>query len=640
MDLKLYFCESCGKRLTSIDLEEGQAKDKKLKGVYCKSCSVGVMTMDMVAVREKDVRTPSSPRKTPLGPALAEVSPPRQPQTKVTSARRAPEHGTPPTERRKAASNHSVVLIGGAAALIVAVSMVIALTGRAPQQVAAAPEPPHKIVSKPAPPALIPVPAHAPEPAVRAELPANPTLATPIENPLPVATSPANLDKPPLDATPLPAVAPNVDTTPPVTAICPPLSAQPPGAEYPLTQPPVLEKCYSPEPTPQPATPAPPPPPPPALTTNARIKQAISGEILKSTGDLYVEVRYDFVKNPKSVGDFEGPIIIQADGAKVKAAINFDKEFGNSDVFRYSPVFQPRALQIEYVVSTGQHDVEVVRMGNAHLSLRWVDTGQLHCSYGPRFAADVFKGRKWKHPALSGTYRYVFERVPGKLRFLIDDKELGEEKLPAESLSEKEWFSTFSSIHDFVVKEVIVKGYLDAAWLKEKTTPPPSLPPDVQPAPGLFGCYYKSEDMKDADFVLSQIDPTIKFDHQNRSPAPGVPAVKYAIRWTGFVNAEKAGQYTFSAYMNEGGRLWIDGKLLIDKWAMCNDGMHPTMPTAEIELAAGLHYIRLDYVSRIWSTVILYWKLKDGFAETVIPAGHPCECRGTNFECRMGSGEW
>ena len=40
------------------------------------------------------------------------------------------------------------------------------------------------------------------------------------------------------------------------------------------------------------------------------------------------------------------------------------------------------------------------------------------------------------------------------------------------------------------------------------------------------------------------------------------------------MKAEKAGQYTFSAYLNDGGRLWVDGKLLIDKWAKCNDGTY------------------------------------------------------------------
>jgi hypothetical protein len=126
--------------------------------------------------------------------------------------------------------------------------------------------------------------------------------------------------------------------------------------------------------------------------------------------------------------------------------------------------------------------------------------------------------------------------------------------------------------------------------------------------------------MKDSDFVVSRIDPEIKFDYQTRAPAPNVPGARHAIRWTGFVKADKAGQYTFSAYLNDGGRLWVDGKLLIDKWVKCNDGVHPTKPTGQIDLTSGMHAIRLDYVSRIWNTVNLSWALKDGFNDKIIPA--------------------
>jgi len=47
---KFYFCETCGKRITDKQILEGLGRDKKLKGVYCKDCAVGVMTMEMDAV--------------------------------------------------------------------------------------------------------------------------------------------------------------------------------------------------------------------------------------------------------------------------------------------------------------------------------------------------------------------------------------------------------------------------------------------------------------------------------------------------------------------------------------------------------------------------------------------------------------
>src|SRR5262249_34722995 len=44
--MNFYFCEPCGKRLTDIDLVDGRARDKQVKGIYCKACAESVMTME------------------------------------------------------------------------------------------------------------------------------------------------------------------------------------------------------------------------------------------------------------------------------------------------------------------------------------------------------------------------------------------------------------------------------------------------------------------------------------------------------------------------------------------------------------------------------------------------------------------
>ncbi len=52
--MKFYFCEGCGKRVTEEDLSDGKGKNKKLKGVYCTSCSAGVMTMETLPISDED----------------------------------------------------------------------------------------------------------------------------------------------------------------------------------------------------------------------------------------------------------------------------------------------------------------------------------------------------------------------------------------------------------------------------------------------------------------------------------------------------------------------------------------------------------------------------------------------------------
>jgi formylglycine-generating enzyme required for sulfatase activity len=58
---KFYFCETCGKRITDIDIDRGAGRDKKLKGVYCKACAVGVMTVEFDAIKGPEHSTPATP---------------------------------------------------------------------------------------------------------------------------------------------------------------------------------------------------------------------------------------------------------------------------------------------------------------------------------------------------------------------------------------------------------------------------------------------------------------------------------------------------------------------------------------------------------------------------------------------------
>ena len=43
--MKFFFCEACGNRITDYELESGEGRDKKLNGIYCNRCAVGVITL-------------------------------------------------------------------------------------------------------------------------------------------------------------------------------------------------------------------------------------------------------------------------------------------------------------------------------------------------------------------------------------------------------------------------------------------------------------------------------------------------------------------------------------------------------------------------------------------------------------------
>ncbi len=54
--MKFYFCESCGKRITEKDIDSGEGKNKKLKGVFCTACAVDVMTMETLPLTDQDAQ--------------------------------------------------------------------------------------------------------------------------------------------------------------------------------------------------------------------------------------------------------------------------------------------------------------------------------------------------------------------------------------------------------------------------------------------------------------------------------------------------------------------------------------------------------------------------------------------------------
>ncbi|WP_455498115.1 glycoside hydrolase family 3 C-terminal domain-containing protein [Coprobacter sp.] len=58
----------------------------------------------------------------------------------------------------------------------------------------------------------------------------------------------------------------------------------------------------------------------------------------------------------------------------------------------------------------------------------------------------------------------------------------------------------------------------------------------------------------------------ILFDPANRPPDPLVPGSPVSIRWTGKLVAPATGQYTFAFTSDDGCRLYLDGKKLIDSW--------------------------------------------------------------------------
>lgn len=109
---------------------------------------------------------------------------------------------------------------------------------------------------------------------------------------------------------------------------------------------------------------------------------------------------------------------------------------------------------------------------------------------------------------------------------------------------------------------------------------------------GLKGEYFKDANLSNQ--VFTRIDPNIVFQEWMRLGVHHkIPGEVYSMRWTGQVMAQFTEAYTFQLTAGGGHRLWVDGKLILDKW----QELYPnSFPSAPINLVAGQKYdIKLEY---------------------------------------------
>ncbi|WP_167856410.1 PA14 domain-containing protein [Hymenobacter metallicola] len=156
----------------------------------------------------------------------------------------------------------------------------------------------------------------------------------------------------------------------------------------------------------------------------------------------------------------------------------------------------------------------------------------------------------------------------------------------------------------------------------------PLLPAQTPPRPtehGLRGQYYAGKSFE--KLVLTRVDPAVNFDWSRRqngpgqpiqyfvAPGPDVPSTWFSVRWTGFVLAPKTGTYTFTFTSDDGMRVWVGGRQLLDSWV----DQPVTRSSATMNLTAGRYYsVRVEYYQVERDTkALLAWQLPGTTAEPV-----------------------
>jgi beta-glucosidase len=83
--------------------------------------------------------------------------------------------------------------------------------------------------------------------------------------------------------------------------------------------------------------------------------------------------------------------------------------------------------------------------------------------------------------------------------------------------------------------------------------------------PGLKAEYFTTL-LPDNKPILTRIDKAINFNWTLYSPDPLLQADHYSVRWTGQLTADQTGKYKIGLDGNDGYRLYINNKLLVDNW--------------------------------------------------------------------------
>ncbi len=133
---------------------------------------------------------------------------------------------------------------------------------------------------------------------------------------------------------------------------------------------------------------------------------------------------------------------------------------------------------------------------------------------------------------------------------------------------------------------------------------------------GLYGEYYGTKDLS-GSAVMRRTDRQVNFDWGSGRPYQKIEESYFSVRWTGEVEAPVTGDYSFVTQADDGVRLWVNGRLVIDDWTTHSPMFRRGTP---IKLTAGQRYsIRLEYFEQLGrATVRLFWSYP-GQAEQLVP---------------------
>ncbi len=124
---------------------------------------------------------------------------------------------------------------------------------------------------------------------------------------------------------------------------------------------------------------------------------------------------------------------------------------------------------------------------------------------------------------------------------------------------------------------------------------------------GLMGEYFNGKNFD--KLMFTRIDSTVNFNWGLEQPHELINNDNFSIRWSGWVNIEQPGSYSFTTKNDDGVRMRIDDSVIIDDWY----SHPPKVNVGNIYLDKGWHVIFLEYFEDAADNIVtLEWQRPDG----------------------------
>ncbi|MFS8979720.1 neuraminidase-like domain-containing protein [Cupriavidus necator] len=174
----------------------------------------------------------------------------------------------------------------------------------------------------------------------------------------------------------------------------------------------------------------------------------------------------------------------------------------------------------------------------------------------------------------------------------------------------------------FNLEPALTRWMLDKGLASRAQAAKPAMTDFLQPL-GVDARFLGGKDL--AGPAVVSASSQISVDWGAGSPAPSIPHAGFSAQWTGLIRVPESQTYTLHVLANDGVRLWLDGRLLIDDW---ND-QPATERSAVVELKAGqLYELTLHHYQATAAApaVHLSWS-SPTLAKAVIPSSalHPLD---------------